>query len=466
MSKKKAINPDLQGDALNAQFFAKDNAGKSAYVPQRGQWIMFDGVVWRPDELRCVYQMGLETTKNMLIEAAQINLQAARASTDAERRELTDKSMRIVQQARGAQNKGKLEAMLALAATLPGIVLSQAELDADDMKFACKNGVIDLEEGAFREARVGDYCTRQGGAAYSRGWEDEACPVWEKFLSEVQPDPDARVWLQRFFGYCLTGRTSEQIMLVMHGGGANGKSVAIETLKKVMGSYSLTAQFETFTERKNEGVRNDLARLDKARLVVAQEGADGARLDEGIIKQMTGDDDITARFLHREFFTFRPRFKVVLVSNHKPVITGTDNGIWRRVVLMPWSVTIPAERRDRDLARKLEAELPGILAWCLKGLADYLEVGLHPLPASISRATENYRRDSDTIGVWLDDCCEIGEQHITPSGELYENYTRWAQNNGHRPVSSKTLGDRLRERGMTPTRDRAGKRAWAGLAVR
>lgn len=464
MGKIKTPIPDIQGDALNSQFFEKDHAERVMYVPQRGAWFLFSDNVWRADELRYVYQLGLETTRNMLIEAAQLILQAAKAKTDAERRELTDKAARITSQARAAQNKGKLEAMLALAATRPRIAISQEKLDDDDMLLACKNGAIDLESGAFRNARAEDYCTKQAGAAFMGGWEEVDCTTWRRFLEEVQPDENARAWLQRFAGYCLTGRTGEQIMTVFYGTGANGKSVFVETLKKVLGSYAVAAQFETFVERKNEGVRNDLARLDKARLVVAQEGQEGARLDEGVIKQMTGDDEITARFLHREFFTFKPRFKVVLVSNHKPVITGSDHGIWRRVVLVPWPVTIPTEKRDRDLLNKLLAEMPGILAWCLEGLAKYLECGLQPLPKSIARATSDYKRDSDTIGLWLDDCCLLDSQATTPASDLYSKYTSWATSNGHRPVSAKTLGDRLRERGLIPVRE-AGKRAWAGIAL-
>jgi len=288
--------------------------------------------------------------------------------------------------------------------------------------------------------------------------------LWERFLEEVQPDAEVRFWLQKFTGYCLTGRIDEQIFLVMHGGGANGKSVFVEILKKLLGSYAKTVQFDTFIEHDRGGIRNDLAALDKVRLVVAQEGPDGARLDEGIVKQLTGGDEITARFLHREFFTFTPKFKIILVSNHKPLISGTDNGIWRRVVLVPWSVTIEAGKRDKRMIEKLEKEQDGILQWALHGIRMYQEDGLQ-LPDSVVRANSEFRGESDLIGHWIDDACVVHENATAQTSVLYESYADWAKQNGHRPLSQKSLSDRLRERGYIPQKSR-GTRMWLGVGLR
>ena len=214
-------------------------------------------------------------------------------------------------------------------------------------------------------------------------------------------------------------------------------------------------------------IRNDIARLDKIRLVIANEGQYGARLDEGMVKQITGGDEITARFLHREFFTFKPKFKVVLVTNHKPVISGNDHGIWRRVVLIPWEVTIPAERRDRRLADKLEAELPGILNWALEGLQKYSEVGLSELPVALVKANADYRKDSDIIGLWISDCVEEDKYAKTTLSAVYTSYTSWADKNGHKPMTAKSLSDRLKERGVEGARiGAAGSRGWAGIRIK
>lgn len=464
LQKKAAAEEDVGTDVANAARFAAKFSGRLIYIPQRGQWCEYDEQVWEQDELKRITQHAIHVAADMRIESAQLMLSAATAGQQAEKDRLHAASETLARAAKALSSKARLEAMIAIAATDPRLARHQSALDVNDMLLAIKNGVIDLETGTFRPGDPADLLTRQAGTEFRGGWESEPCAAWEKFLVEVQPDPDVRAWLQRFAGYCLTGRVDEQILAVMHGVGSNGKTVFMETIKKMMGTYAATSQFDTFTEKKSGGdqIRNDLARLDKVRLVVAAEGPEGARLDEGIVKQLTGGDEITARFLHREFFTYRPRFKIVLVTNHRPVITGTDHGIWRRVVLVPWTVTIPTGRRDRRLAERLEGELPGILAWALKGLTDYLTCGLE-LPQALVKANSDYRRDSDTIGLWLDDCCQLAAGLTAPAAALYESYTTWTARNGHRPISSKTLGDRLRERGLTPTRDRSGKRAWAGI---
>jgi putative DNA primase/helicase len=452
-------------DVFNAQRFAGTFSGRLIYVPQRGNWHEFDGVIWKADELRFVTQHAIDTTREMLIDAAQILLDASKQRDPVQRNAQTQRAEALSKHARASQQKSRLDAMVALAATDPRLAVSQAQLDADDMAFAVENGVIDLESGDFREAEPGDWLSKKGGMAYAGGWESIDCKIWTRFLEDVQPDPDIRAWLQRFAGYCLTGRTDEQIFSVMHGSGANGKTVFVETLKRIVGSYATTAQFDTFMERKGEGIRNDLAALDKVRLVVASEGPEGARLDEGIVKQITGGDEITARFLHREFFIFRPRFKVVLVTNHKPVISGSDNGIWRRVVLVPWAVTIPAGQRDRRLLDKLDAERAGILAWCLKGLADYLACGLD-LPPALVKANAEYRKDSDIVGNWIEDCCTFSSFYVTASADLYMSYQQWAEQNGHRAMSSKSLANRLSDRGIEQGRTNTGAKGRIGIQIR
>lgn len=363
-----------------------------------------------------------------------------------------------------SQNKSKLDAMIYIARTDPKIAVSSSEFDDNNQLLGVKNGVIELDNGVFRDGIPADRISRQASCEFLG---DVECPNWLKFLEEVQPDADVRAWLQRFVGYCLTGSTAEQIFLVSHGHGGNGKSIFWDAVRKMLGEYATTVQFDTFTEKNNnDSIRNDLARLDKTRLVIANEGQNGARLDEGIVKQITGGDEITARFLHREFFSFKPRFKVSLITNHKPVISGNDNGIWRRVVLVPWPVTIPPEKRDKSLEYKLDAELPGILAWALEGLQKYNEVGLSSLPAALIKANAEYRQDSDVIGLWLADCAQLDALTKTPLRNVYDSYKNWAIDNGHKPMSSKSLGDRLKERGIRECRIGAsGTRGWEGISL-
>lgn len=457
----------LRGDALAAALFADLYAEKVRYCPQRGKWLIYDGVIWRTDELGKIYQLGIEAGRELVLSAARLLAQSAQAATDGERQALSASAKGLQRLGERVMSRSGLGAMLDIAATHPRIAVHQHNLDANDMLFACRSGVIDLATGVHRPGQPGDLLTRQGGAAYEGGWEDATCPSWDAFLQEVQPDPAVRTWLKMLIGYAMTGMTCEQIMPIFYGTGANGKGVFIETIKKVFGTYAMTTPFETFMEHKTDAIRSDLARLDGARLVVASEGAEGAKLDEGLVKMLTGEDEVTARFLHKDFFTYKPKYKIILVTNHRPVIYGSDHGIWRRIVLVPWPVTIPEERRDLRLRERLEAELPGILAWCLEGLARYLDAGsLRPLPRAIHDATMVYRNDSDIVGRWIDDCCIMAPDATAWASDIYSSYASWASAEGHRPLSAKSLADRLRERGLEPFKGSGGKRGWRGIAIR
>lgn len=447
-------------DVWNADRFAATAKGKLMFVQQRGTWFEFDGVIWQEDSKRHVVQQAINLTRDMILEASKMMIDAAMGNGDV------FKATQLAKHAKNSQSKKSIEAMISLAQSYPEMCKNQGELDAQDEVIAVQNGVLDLKAGLFREGTPDDLITRQSKAEYLGGNEDVLCPLFHQFLNTVQPDPDVRHWLQKLAGYCLTGRGDEQFVSVFHGGGSNGKSVYIDLMKRVLGSYAKNVQFDTFVDSdKKSDARNDLAALDKARLVVAQEGQDGARLDEGIVKQLAGQDEVTARFLHKEFFSFYPRFKVILVSNYKPVITGSDNGIWRKVVLVPWPVTIPSELRDRRLIDKLEAELPGILAWCVEGYHLWKEQGLSDLPLALVKANAEYRKDSDVLGLWLDDCCTLDESGWVAASSLYESYERWARAAGFRPISQKTLGDRLRDRGLVPSKS-GSVRKWNGINLK
>lgn len=446
-------------DTWNAERFAARYKGQLAYVPARGFWIEFDGVVWQADDLRHVTQIAMEFSKDLLIEASQKLTQAHQERDTEKRKMLVAQANALSNHALKTQSKRGLDSMISLAQALMSV--SQSKIDARDDLFAAKNCVYDLIKHEARPGQPDDLLMLQARASYS---PHATAPKWEKFLEEVQPDPEVRFWLQKFVGYCLTASVDEQKLVVFQGGGANGKSVFVEALKKVIGSYAKTVQFDTFVEREGEGIRNDLAALTGVRLVVAQEGQDGVRLDEGTIKQMTGDDEVTARFLHREFFTYKPKLKPVLVTNHKPVITGTDNGIWRRVVLVPWLVTIPSDKRDKKLSGKLAGELDGILQWALQGLRMYQEDGLE-LPRAIEIACADYRADSDLIGHWVADKCIVKDTAVSTSTAIYESYAEWSRGFGHRPLSQKTLSDKLKERGFQQARSNSS-RGWSGIGIK
>lgn len=462
-AKKKPVVRQMNdefGDVYNAKRFANKFAGNLAFSPQRGIWYEYMNHAWHADELHYVTQHAIAVTKDIMLDAAKKMIDAAQSGGRGALEDAED----LIRHAKQSQSKSRLDAMVSLAQTDPRIAVNQALMDNADMLFGVKNGVLELDNAIFRDGNPEDHISKQAGCEFDAEAE---CPNWLKFLEEVQPDPDVRAWLQRLAGYCLTGKIDQQIFVVNFGMGNNGKSVFWNILRQLCGSYAVTAQFDTFVEKdRNDSIRNDIARLDKVRLVVANEGQNGARLDEGMVKQITGGDEVTARFLQREFFSFKPKFKVILISNHKPVISGNDNGIWRRVMLVPWNVKIPAERVDISLEGKLLKELPGILNWAIEGLQKYTEVGLAVLPAALVIANADYRKDSDIIGLWMNDLATFDKYAKTPLRDVYESYKNWAHDNGHKPMSSKSLGDRLKERGITDTRlGKEGTRAWAGIQL-
>lgn len=233
-----------------------------------------------------------------------------------------------------------------------------------------KNGVFDLQAGKFRDARRDDLITKQAGCELD---ENAKCHEWEKFISEIsRGDIELAAYLRRMFGYCLTGGTAEQCFFVLHGSGANGKSVFLNTLEALLGDYAKRTPPETLlSQRATGGARPDLARLAGVRAALAAESGATALLDEPVVKQLTGQDTVTARYLYSDLFEFKPQFKLILATNYVPEIRGTDQGIWRRIHLVPFNAYFTTEKQNLNLERELKAELPGILNWALKGLRDY-----------------------------------------------------------------------------------------------
>jgi putative DNA primase/helicase len=271
-------------------------------------------------------------------------------------------------------------------------------------------------------------------------------------------------FVQKVIGYSLTGSTQEQCLFILYGAGANGKSTLIQTISTLLGDYSRQPPTETLLVQRGDGVRNDLARLQGARFVSAVEVEGGRRLAEVLVKQLTGGDTITARFLYGEHFEFLPMFKLWLAVNHRPIVQGTDHGIWRRIRLLPFTVTIPAAEQDKRLTERLQAELPGILRWAVEGCLAWQQEGLEP-PAAVNRATRDYRAEMDVIAAFLQDCCVLGPEREVLAGDLYAEYTDWCTQMGESPVSQKALSTTLRERDYTPGRRSSG-RIWRGIALK
>jgi putative DNA primase/helicase len=323
------------------------------------------------------------------------------------------------------------------------------------------SGTLDLETGELHAHRFEDHLTKITNAAYDPA---ATCPRWEAFLEEVLPDPEVRAFMQRSAGYALTDMTHEQCLWFLYGKGRNGKSTFLNAIRGVVGEYGTSTKASTLMIKQHgDERRNDVAVLRGARFVSATEAEDGQRMAESLIKEVTGEDPVTARMLYAEFFTFRPTFKIFLAANHKPIIHGTDLAIWRRIHLVPFTETISADRIDPRLPELLAAEASGILNWAIEGYRAWRAGGLQP-PKAVTDATAEYRAEMDPLADFLEDACFVGAVECTAAA-LYTRYEQWAREHGIRfPLKARSLGLELQERGFKPVRIGADSaRGWRGI---
>ncbi len=367
-------------------------------------------------------------------------------------------------------NMGKVNGMLMAAA--PQLRRPIADLDADPFALNLPNGTLDLGavdgEGrpllSPRKHAYVDRITHLAGADFADG---AVCPYWDAFLRQVLPDDGVRQFFQRIAGYCLTGSIDEQAIFIFYGTGANGKSIATRVLSKLLGDYAVTLPIQTFLQQDHKRAADatpDLARLPGVRLVTASEPQAGDRFSEQAIKTMTGGEAIPIRPLFKEMFEIDPVFKIMLSMNLRPRVQGTDHGVWRRLLMMPWSFTVPEGQRvlPTVLMQRFLAEMPGILGWAIDGFLSWRERGLDP-PAAVREATEDYRRESDPVGEYMRDCTQKQDGRNVQASRLYQNYVAWAKASALEPVSSTRFGNRLRE--LKYTKYTAGSVFYVGLAI-
>ena len=320
------------------------------------------------------------------------------------------------------------------------------------------NGTLDLRSGQLGEHRREHRMTRTTAVAWS---PCAVCPTWLAFLERVLPDAEVRDFIRRAVGYSLTGSVAEQKLFFLYGSGRNGKSVFLEILEALAGEYSTPTRMETLTINRG-AIPNDIAALAGARVVTVSETAEGARLNESLVKDLTGGDAISARFLRQEFFTFKPQFKLWIRGNHKPQIRGSDDGIWRRLMLVPFTVQIPLDEVDHDLPAKLRAELPGILNWAVQGCLEWQAGGLRP-PEAVTAAVGEYRGEMDILGQFINECCVAIPGAITTAKALYSAYSKWCADSGEQAVAQRRFGMALSERGFE--RVKSGTVSWNGIGL-
>jgi len=425
-------------DLGNAERFASRYYGTIRYITEHKQWMVWKDDRWSAVNAHEILAMACQVAKSIHVEAAFLD------SAEQQRE--------VSRFALASQNKGRLQAMVDLAITQPGIAVSQATLDANPIFLGVENGVVDLATGKLLPNAPEYLITKYVRAPYSDATE---CAIWLGFLNTIfDGDQTLIEYIQKAIGYTLTGKTDEQILFMLCGAGANGKTVFIETIRRLLGDHARAMSADTLMSTSYSRQSNDIARLEGARLVTVSEINEGKRFDEERIKKLTGGDRVNARYLYQEDFEFTPYFKVWICTNHKPN-AGDGHAMWRRIRLIPFNVTIPAEQQDRTLLAKLENELPGILNWAVQGCLKYQQQGLTE-PECIKDATNEYRREMDKLQQWLDDMCSMEPSEHERAGALYDSYKFYTVDNGGRPLSSNRFFNKLVERGLTKSRSSSG----------
>ena len=434
-----------QTDTGNAKRLVSLHGSEIKYAG--GSWYVWSGKLWEQDSGKIKIMRMAKDTANSLF-------------TKSKKDENQNRSAKLKQWAARSEAENKLNAMINLTASEPGISISTGQFDANKWLLNIENGTINLKTGECSSHIKEDLITKISSVKYSK---DAQCPEWQRFIASVTGEnKNLQKFLKRIIGYALTGDTREQCLFFLYGKGANGKSTFLEVIRALLGDYAQQTDFTTFLS-KNDTVRNDLARLKGARFVSGVEAAEGKQFAEVFLKRVTGGDKITARYLYKEYFEFEPTFKIFLAANHRPVISGTDHAIWRRIHLIPFSVTFDDRKKIKGFAQKLKAELSGILNWAIEGCREWLEEGLNP-PEEIINATQNYRKEMDVIGNFLEECCKVKAGARVAKGEMYYFYCKWCGSNDENAIGKKVFGQKMKERGTEETHS-GDVRYWIGIEL-
>lgn len=449
---------EYESDDSKVKVFSCDDIGNAErllhnfglnlhFCPSFGKWLIWVGNRWCTDERGQIWEYARKTAREIITEAYG----AEEARRDA-----------LLKHARRSCSNQSIKAMVEQAKSMGQIPILPNELDKDPWRLNLINGTMDLKTGKLKENKREDLISKVCPIEYDK---TAKAPLWEKFLNRIfDGNQDLIKFIQRAIGYSLTGSTKEEVFFVLYGNGQNGKSKFLEVISALLGDYSTQAPLNTFMAKQNDAVSNDIAMLKGARLVKAIETDEGKRLSEALVKQLTGGDMVTARFLRQEYFQFQPEFKIFIATNHKPQVRGNDEGMWRRIRLIPFSIKIPEEERDNDLIYKLLKELPGIFNWTLKGCLEWQKYGLG-MPECVRQATNVYRAESDTIGNFIDECAIKQPGAKISVADLYSRYIKWAAESGEIPRKKIDFNKQLEGLGYIKATGKGNYLFWHGLTI-
>ena len=436
-------------DTGNAERLIDQHGDDLRYVHPWGKWLVWDGTRWKPDASGEIERRARETVRAIYAEAE---------SADGK-----DERKAIARHAVGSESRSRIDAMIALARSM--VPVAPDDLDADPWLLNAANGTIDLRSGELRDHRREDLITKQAPVDYD---PDAEAPTFESFLARILPPKPLRGFLQRAVGYAAAGVVREEVLPILYGKGANGKTTLTGVFLDALGDYAMQAPKDMLMIRRGEHP-TELADLYGKRFVVCMENEEGRRLAESLVKALTGREHIRARRMREDFWEFAPTHTVFLGTNHRPEVRGTDHAIWRRIKELPFEVVIPDAEQDTELAEKLREELPGVLAWIVRGCLEYQRNGLQE-PAEVKDATKGYKADMDVLAAFFGDRCVIHPKAAVPATPLYRAYQEWCAESGETQATQTRFGGRLKERGFEsftytagPNRDRKG---WRGIGLR
>ena len=416
------------------------------YVPAWRRWLVWDGKRWAAD-------ITGQPARWMKAIARRVTADALAVEDDRERRA----ALNI---ARRGESSAGVSGALTLAGTESGVVVTPDDLDADPFLLNCTNGTLDLRTGELRGHDAADLLTKMTGAAYD---PDAKGPEFTKFLGKIQPQQEMRDYLARLLGHALEGRQAEHVMGIFWGAGANGKGTLTGSVDRALGDYSDAADPELLTARTFDAHPTGVADLFGLRLAILHESDQGRKLAEGTVKRLTGGDRVKARRMREDFWSFDPSHTFVMLTNHTPLVSGTDEGIWRRLRLVPFDVVVEPEERDEELPAKLALELEAILAWLVAGYFAWKAGGLAD-PKPVLDATRSYRDESDALARFIEQRCLTGKHFHVRSSELFSAWSKWCADEGEEPGTQTAFSTELTNRGFDKRATNRGK-VWDGLGL-
>lgn len=441
-------------DLGNSERFVSQHGQNSMFCHELGSWFIWDGRRWGKDVAAEIMRMAYETVRLIYVEAGN--------------EENATKRKKIGQWAKASESKGKIEAMVQLACHQNGIPVRLNELDRDTGLINCRTGIIDLRTGQQLPHKRDSLITKLVDVDYDRSAQ---CPTWHTFLDLVTGgDPDLQEFLQVAVGYSITGRTDEQCLFFLHGAGANGKTTFCETIRAIIGEYTARTDVEALLKAsaRGHGPSPYIAVLAGTRFALSSEIPEGKKLNESLVKDLTGGDTIVARLLYSNPVTFTPTHKLWLFGNYLPRVIGTDWGFWRRVRVIPFMVTIPKSEQlpMKEVLETFLKEAAGIFTWAIEGSVKWHESGL-PLPQSVRDATSAYKTEQDVIQEFVDEWCDLHPDYSVLKEVLFNRFRDWCDKSNEKEMGSKTrkwFTGQLTKRGMTHSG--AGRSSLQGIRLK